>query len=168
MNNESSPSLTAGQASIEAAKTGDNPDAVELTRDIDSGKATGKSWEEELETCVKRGKSRMDGDFFVVILTKKERLLQNVVRRYFIDRKSCPHPEYDQTVFRYVRNGDVLEYMWTIPDWQACEDLKANALVLSPELRDLHRMVMQFEDGSLKNEADRLNEDLVIETNADL
>ena len=129
-----------------------------MQREIDSGSG-GESWEDHFKQCMERGEKRFDGPFFIVVLTKKERLLDNVVRRYFIDRLTCPLPEYDQTVFRVIPGSDAIEYIWSVPDWQCCEDLKAHRHELSKELWALYEMVCKFEDGSLLKEAEILNED---------
>ena len=42
------------------------------------------------EICDKR--TSMDGDFYIVGILKKERLLDNVLRNYFIPTLACPTP----------------------------------------------------------------------------
>ena len=57
----------------------DTRDPIELQREMQ------KKYAENILDCVARGKKELvpSGDFYVVVETKKERLLQNVVRNYF-------------------------------------------------------------------------------------
>lgn len=148
---------TVGEAALALQQCDDTIHAVELERAIHKGNKSSDSWESQIEECLIRGMSRFEGDFYLTVLTKKERLLHNVIRRYFIDRKSCPTPEFDQTVFRYIRREDVLEYLWTVPDIQTCHELKANGPHLSEELIELYHMVMAFHDGKLDKLCEKLN-----------
>jgi len=151
------PKPTAGEAAIALQAKESVADVVELEREVNKGNANEDGWEAQIETCIKRGLEKYDGDFYVVVLNKKERLLHNVIRRYFLDRQSCPTPEYDQTVFRFVRSCHSLEYLWTVPDIEACQDLSANKDNLSGELKTLGAMVDQFLDGALDRECERRN-----------
>ncbi|MGD8327740.1 MAG: hypothetical protein PVF65_12580 [Sphingomonadales bacterium] len=149
---------TVGQLALDQSQKDIKADVVEIEREVHKGNKSEDSWEAQMTTALERGKAKYAGEFFIVILNKKERLLQNVIRRYFLDRRTCPLPEYDQTVFRYDPKDDMLEYIWTVPDWQAAEDLKANRFNLSKELVALLEMVDKFEDGTLAKECSRINQ----------
>jgi len=116
-------------------------------------------YDRNLYECVERCKKDYSGDFFVVVLTKKEKLLQNVIRNFFYGRLSCPTPDYDQTVYRYVREEDVIEFIWVIPSRQTCFWLKDNVLSILPEERELLNFVLQFADGTLYKLAKKLNKE---------
>jgi len=148
---------TVGQAALDLQKKDEIIHAVELERAIHKGNKSADSWESQLMECLQRGMSRYEGDFYLTVITKKERLLENVVRRYFIDRESCPTPEFDQTVFRYVKKDDALKYLWTVPDIQACHELYINAADVSDELKPLVSMVLDFRSGRLDRIALQLN-----------
>lgn len=150
---------TVGAAALRLQKNDDIIHAVELERAIHKGNKSADSWESQLMECLERGMSRYEGDFYLTVLTKKERLLENVIRRYFIDRQSCPTPEFDQTVFRFCRKDDALEYLWTVPDIQACHELYANAISVSDELKPLVEMVLDFRSGKLDKLAIELNKE---------
>ena len=105
-------------------------------------------WKNLLET-VDRGYKKYPGNFFIHVETKKEPLLENVLRNYFIDRQSCPTPNYDQTVFRYNKELGQIEYLWTIPDRSTCFMLKDNALQVQLQERQLLDFVLKFDDGTL-------------------
>jgi len=107
--------------------------------------------------CLKEAKKHFYGDFFVVVTTKKERLMQNVIRNYFFARNTCPTPEWDQTVYRYDhQSGDVF-FLWVIPAKDVCQHIVMNALTLPPEERQLLEFVMQFHDGTLLKRAKKFN-----------
>jgi hypothetical protein len=147
--------MTVGAAALELSKKTDIYDPTEIEREAN------KCYEANLIECAERGAKKHDGDFYVVVITKQERLLPNVIRRYFLDRKSCPTSEYDQSVFKYVKDKGQLQYLWTVPDIHACRDLLANEHQLSPELYPLLAMVKQFEKGELDKLAVRENQEEV-------
>ena len=97
------------------------------------------------------------GNFYVVVITKNEKLMPNVFRNYFSGRESCPTPDYDQTVFRYNKATEDIEYIWTIPSRDACHHLKDNALLVHPEEKELLKMVLAFADGTLYKICKQLN-----------
>ena len=112
-----------------------------------------------LYTTCEAGKKFYPKNFFIVVTTKKERLMDNVIRNYFYHRWTCPTPTWDQTVYRYNRADDCLEFIWVIPSQYACEYLRANALTVLHEERDLLNFVMNFFDGTLDRLADTLDKE---------
>lgn len=124
-------------------------DPIELQRSMQ------EDYFDELVECVSRNKSSFDGNFFIVVITKKERLMPNVIRNYFFARNSCPTPDYDQAVYRYHAQDELIEYLWCIPDKQTCLLLKENALEVQE--KDLLQHVLDFADGSLFALAKKLN-----------
>lgn len=116
---------------------------------IDQQRAMQENYINELLIAVDRGQKKYIGDFFVEVQTKKEKLLENVFRNYFIDRKSCPTPNYDQAVYRYNNETQSVEFVWVIPDRDSAFHLKGNALEVAPEERDLLKFVLEFDDGTL-------------------
>lgn len=97
------------------------------------------------------------GDFYVVVLLKKEKLLENVLRNYFVQTLSCPTPTWDQTVYKYHASDEKLEYLWTVPDRETCLIFQENALEIVPEERWLLKNVLEFHDGTLLRKARELN-----------
>lgn len=157
---------TVGEESLKLQKkTGekDAPDSIELQQEIHRGTNSKKSYEEEVWETVDRGRrdSAIEGDFFVVVLFKKERHLKNIVRQLFFYRQSCPTPEYDQTVYQYHRKDDEMEYLWTVPNNAACLFLPRIEKSLPEEQRWLVSMVNSFNKGELDQLAERLNQVLV-------
>lgn len=96
-------------------------------------------------------------DFFIIVITKNEKLLTNVFRNYFFHRSSCPTPDYDQTVFRCNRESTSIDYLWTIPSRDACFHLKEHALEVHADEKHLLKFVLEFADGTLFKLCKKLN-----------
>jgi len=101
---------TTGEWSVELSKKDQgNHSAIDQMREqLDD-------YEANVHECVKSHLDKFIGDFYIVVLTKKERLMQNVLRGYFFARQSCPTPDYDQAVYKYCREDDRLDFLWVIP-----------------------------------------------------
>ncbi len=122
-----------------------------------------KPYMDELFQSVEAGKKQRGGDFFAVVLTKRERLMLNVIRNYFFHRHSCPTPTYDQAVYRYNRKDDSIDFLWVIPSRAACNVMKENALDIPENQRNLFQFVLDFSDGSLAKKAKNLNNENVLD-----
>jgi len=88
-----------------------------------------KTFEEELMTCVKDYQSSRleeNAPFYVVVLHKKERLMKNVIRRYFFGRETEPTPDYDQVVFKVDPKTQQVDFKWVIPDIETYHDMVLN------------------------------------------
>lgn len=124
---------------------------------IELERAMHKDYEENIQQCIERGKKEHPGDFYIVVITKKERLLQNVLRHYYLHRSTCPTPEYDQTVYKYFREHDAHQFLWVVPDKITCEMMRDNALQVPDPERDLLRFVLDFYDDTLMKLSKKLN-----------
>ncbi len=114
-------------------------------------------WDKNIFECIDKAKKDYVGDFYLVVITKKEKLLTNVLRNYFMTRVSCPTPDYDQAVYRYNKKDESLDFLWVIPSKDACLMLRDNAIMVMPEERQLLQFVLDFADGSLFQMAKKLN-----------
>jgi predicted transcriptional regulator with HTH domain len=132
-------------------KTPYSTDPIEIER------AMHEDYEKNVFDCLEDAKKKYVGDFFVVVLTKKERLMENVLRHYFFARKSCPTPDYDQTVYQYHANTENLIFLWVIPSKEACITFMEQASSITPEEWGLLGFVLQFADGTLFKIAKMLN-----------
>ncbi len=153
-----SPKKTVGKYAYELQQKADekiNP--IELQREIHKGNDSEKSFENQVRLAVERGEKELDGDFFVVVLFKKERIMKNVVRQYFFPRKSCPTPEYDQVVYHYFPKEDKLEFLWVIPDKKSTVEIPLVGAFLPLEQQDLVQFCKDFNSGKLDRICDRLN-----------
>ncbi len=119
---------------------------------------------DNLIECVDKHNKEFETSFYVVVITKNEKLMENVFRNYFFARKTCPTPDYDQTVFFYNKNMEQVEYIWTIPSKDACHYLKDNALRVATEEKGILNFVLQFSDGTLGELCKKLNGEIEIPT----
>jgi len=122
-----------------------------------------KNYMAELFKTYQEGEKIYKGDFFLVVLTKRERAMVNVLRNFFLHRSSCPTPNYDQAVYHYQKKEDRMVLLWVIPDREFCFYIKDNILGLSKELKDLSQFVFDFDDGTLMTMAKKLNNEDVLE-----
>lgn len=127
---------------------------------IDVEREAHKDYERNIFDCVSRGKRDYYNDFFVVVITKKERLMENVIRHYFFCRQSCPTPDYDQAVYRYSRKDDKIDFLWVIPSKDTCLYLKQHAAEVVPEEWSLLDFVLKFADGTLFKLSKHLNNEM--------
>lgn len=135
------------------------------THDVrDQGSEMIKPYLGELFTSVAKGKELFPGDFFIEVQQQRFVLLAKVLRNYFIPRSTCPTPNYDQSVYRFDRMKDELEYVWTLPDRESAFDLIANALTIEDEYRELLQYVLDFKDGTLFKLAQTLNNEDSLKT----
>ncbi len=117
-------------------------------------------YERDIFKAVEDAKQKFSDDFYVVALTKKERLMDNVIRIYFFARLSCPTPEYDQAVYFYDRKLDTILFLWVVPSKHTCEMYKEDALNVPKEERQLLKYVLDFEDGTLLKYAKIRNKEM--------
>jgi len=130
---------------------------TETQSPIDIQREAQKDYFSNLEQSLNQGLKAFAGDFYIVVITKKERLMQNVLRNYFAVRETCPTPDWDQTVWFARRVDQSIDYLWTIPAKDVCEHLKLNALYVVDAEKQLLNFVLKFEDGSLLKEAKKRN-----------
>lgn len=120
-------------------------------------------YESNIFDRVAHGKATYAGDFYVVVVAKREKLMPNTFRLYYFHRLTCPTPDYDQTVYRYIRADDNLEFVWIVPAKPVIKEMIANRLDLDSAVSQLLMFVLQFVDGTLDRKARMLNgESLII------
>jgi hypothetical protein len=116
-----------------------------------------EEFESEVLQAVERGKAAFSDDFYVVVDTKKEPKMKNVIRNYFIIRNSCPSPQYDNIVYKYHRLSEQLEFLWVLPSKPVYNMLKDRALEIPSEQRELLQFVLDDSDGTLLKRCKKLN-----------
>lgn len=139
---------------MELAAKADNKHTV-----VDQMEENLTDYEKNVKECAERGLKEYNSDFFVVVLTKKERLFQNIYRHFFLHRKSCPTPEFDQTVYHYIYQKDALKYLWTVPDKETSQMYSENAAFIPPQEKQLLHFVLDFNDGTLDRLCRSLNKE---------
>ena len=137
-------------------------------------RATEQEYLDNLVWCVKHAKKQidcssidghdackdrpaMDGSFYIAALIKKEKLLENVLRNYFIPTIACPTPHFDQTVYRYNHEKEDIEFLWVVPDQETCEIFRENKNIIVPAERGLLQFVLDYYNGNLFKLAKKLN-----------
>ena len=147
--------MTVGkQAADLLNKAPETRDPIELER------AMQEDYLRNLIECVKTHKTVFNKDFFVVVLTKNERLLPNVFRNYFSARLSCPTPNYDQTVYLYNSKNDSIEYIWTVPGRDVCIHFIKHKNEIVKSEQQLLDFILKFADGSLMEQAKQFNKEI--------
>ena len=143
---------TVGSHSVDLlSKTPETRSPLELEYEMH------KDYEQHVIDCCEQNKKVFTGDFFIVVITKKERILQNVIRNYFLARSSCPTPEWDQAVYRYDAISDSLTFLWVVPSKDTCELFMENRTQITPSELGLLKYVLEFMDGSLMALAKKFN-----------
>lgn len=141
-------------------KSPDSRDPIEIQR------ATENEYLANLEWCVNHALKKVDcsaikghdgcsirealiGDFFVSVLLKKEKVLENVLRNYFVASISCPTPHFDQTVYKYDSKKEGVQFLWVIPDQETCLTFKENKHIIVPAERGLLQFILDYYSGHL-------------------
>jgi hypothetical protein len=141
-----------------------------LQRDTYADHSAGEQMEAQLVNYesnvfdrVAHGKATYPGDFYIVVIAKREKLMPNTFRLYYFHRLTCPTPDYDQTVYRYIRADDRVEFLWVVPAKPVIQEMIANRLELDSSVSQLLKFVLEFVDGTLDRKARLLNgESLII------
>ena len=134
---------TVGQIATDLLQKADGKQEV-----METEREANKDYLDQVFECVQNAVSNgWDKPFYVVVISKKERVLENIVRRYFVARKTMPMPDYDQSVFLYDPKSEQLRYFWTLPDANTCEFLLHNDV--PAEETQLKAFVHAFVDDQL-------------------
>ena len=145
---------TVGKLAVNLmTKEPDSTNPVELGSTIQNS----QDYIHNIVQCITDNEEHFEDDFFIVVLTKRERLLPNVLRNYFFARESCPTPDYDQSVYIYRKKTQMVEYMWSLPSQDACYHLRENAREVHKSEQALLEFVLQFFDGTLMKICKKLN-----------
>lgn len=138
---------TVGEESYKRLLMNDKQEVGDTSREMNKG------FEEEIWKCIhayqrKRQVSTLD-PFYVVVLVKKERLMKNVMRRYYFARESEPTPDYDQIVYRFNPMDSELRFKWVVPDKDTVTAMTLNSHLYPRESQDLIQYCKDFVAGLL-------------------
>ena len=103
------------------------------------------------------GKKKYTGTFYVVVLTKRERLIAMSLRNYFIARKSCPTPNYEQAVYRFNAKDEALDFIWMVPSKDLWDSMYLHRLDLELQSDSLLPHVVDYVEGKLFDKTIKLN-----------
>jgi hypothetical protein len=142
---------TVGKLSVDLLSQADNKHTVseQMHEQLND-------YDKELYDCFYTQKSRYTGIFYIVVLTRGDRLLTNVVRHMFFARHSCPTPDYDQCVYQCHKDWPEPKFMWVIPCKDYCEYLR-DLITVPEEHASLYPYVRDFYDGTLLALCKKLN-----------
>ena len=134
------------------------PKAVDDTHcAVDQTEEQLKKFEDNFLSCLADGKQKFGQDFYIVVVTKREKLLTRVMRHTFIARKSCPTPHFDEAVYKYTYKDERIQFLWVLPDIETSNYLINNYLMLDPVERQLADFVLKYTDNELLHTAMKLN-----------
>ena len=124
---------------------------LELEREIH------KEYEKNIYEAVETGRKKYEGDFYIVVVTRKEVLMPNVLRHQYMTRLTCPTPGYDQAVYKFFKNDERIDFLWVVPDKHTCFWMQDCPLEVLPNEYPLFEQVLKFTDGTLFRMAKQLN-----------
>jgi len=119
-----------------------------------------KDYFPNLIEAVKRGKGKYEGNYYVVVLTKRERLIAKTLRNFFFTTQACPTPGYEQAVYEFDPKDETLDFLWIIPSKDMCADLYKKRYLLEFKSDPLLPFVIDFMEGNLLTRAMLLNNEL--------
>ena len=134
---------TVGEEAVKRLENVDTKQGI-----VDTQREADKEYMDEIKKCIEANKS-WDDPFYIVVLQKKERLLENVVRRYFFARESLPSPDWDQTVWRYKPKTGDLRFVWVLPDKNTAMWMAGMPHTVPKEQTELLGFVLDFLDKKL-------------------
>ena len=126
-----------GQAALDILAH-DNPDqTVEQTLD-----AFGPDYARQMEECIDTNKTKFKDPFYILVLTKKEPWISNVLRNYFVGRQTPPHafqmmeeyPNHTKTLYIVNARKGQVKLLWSLPGFADCITVAKNPHLYSPEL----------------------------------
>lgn len=137
---------TVGAEAVERLQNADPHQGI-----IDTQREADKEYLTEIHKCVDNHND-WTKPWFIVVHHKKEQLLENVIRRYFIGRQSLPTPQWDQTVWRYIPSAGDLEFCWALPDENTAKWMADNPNMVPNEQHHLYQFVMKMINQQLYDE----------------
>lgn len=112
---------------------------------------------EDLEKAIELGQKNIKGDFFVEIRCKEFKSLEKLYLYKPFVRRTCPYPDFDQTVYHYdSKRGEVI-FRWTIPGKKQSRTFLKIFPDIKAEDYDLFEMLVAYKQGYLHEMADDLN-----------
>jgi len=126
---------------------------------IDQAREQTKDFDKNIHLCIKENKNKLEfknKDFYIVVLVKKEKLMQNVNRAMFYARQTCPTPQYDQILYKFYKDGRI-DFLWVVPTRDIARFMINNKALVHPEEYKLLQYVIDYYAGKLLAKAKALN-----------
>lgn len=126
-----------GQASIDILSKPHAEQTVGETLD-----AFGPDYARQIEECIDQHAHKYTNPWYLFVLTKKEYLLENVVRNWFIPRQTAPHAfdmmeqysNFTKTLYIVDSEKGKIKLCWSLPGFTDCITVAAHPELYSPEL----------------------------------
>ena len=154
---------TAGQISMDLIAQ--EPDVSTSSSAIDEVREIRKKalddYEKKVRATIDTGLKRRDGDFFIDVEVKQERLMKNFIISKITDRDSCGTPHYGQNMYKYHRSSDTLEFLWAVPQRDWCIYAHQYPLEVPEYFHDLRTEVLDFYDDTFLRRCKKLNKETV-------
>jgi hypothetical protein len=112
---------TVGHASLRLlSKSNQSPERV-----VDLQHEMQRKYVDNLIEAAKNGENAFGTKkpFYVCVQTRRERLMQNVIRNQFYPRQTRPIPQYDLALYHYDPKDEKLSFVWCIPDKETTWEL---------------------------------------------
>lgn len=137
---------TVGKAALDLLKKPSCEQGV-----LDTSREMLKGYFDNLILAVESGRKQFGEDkpFYICVQTRRERLLENVIRNQFYCRQTRPAPAYDLALYWYDPKDENLQFVWCIPDPQTVETLIENQSYVPQEEQMLVWFCKCFKDGTL-------------------
>lgn len=112
------------------------------------------------EACLSR--TAPQDNFYIEVITQSHENLPNVLRNFFITKKACPTPNFDQSVWLYEYKLGKLRYLWTVPNKETALTLKENRNIVHRGEHHSLQFVLDYFDGKLHRVAKKLNKETML------
>ena len=111
---------TVGKAAMRLLGGHPSPQKV-----VDTQKAMQTKYVDGVIEAALRGEKLFGKDeiFYICVQTRRERLLENVIRNQFYPRKTRPAPTYDLALYHYDPKDEKISFVWCIPDRETTQQL---------------------------------------------
>lgn len=85
--------------------------------------------------------------YFVSVITKKDFMNINFLKRKYVVRKTCPAPDWDQEIYSYNNDTSCLKLEWVLPSFQ-----DSIAILKKKSQNDpiLVKCIQDFREGKLR------------------
>jgi hypothetical protein len=140
------------QAYNKSLKT--NTDRVEV-RELNNEK--NKNYMATVIDTALKSKNKYDDNYYVVVLTKRERLISRAIRNLFFTTQACPTPSYEQAVYMFNPDDEVLDFLWIVPSKEMCNKMYQQRYFIELQSDPLLPFVIDFVEGKLLEKAKFLN-----------
>lgn len=120
----------------------ENPEKMQVGEAVEG---TTKDYMDEIVKCAEDGlkNGNYTGDFYVVVMRKRERHMVNVCRCLYYHRQTRPSPMWDLDCWRVTQSGDLF-YCWSLPDMQTGHDIMENPNHFKQDCPELVQFVWMF------------------------